>query len=151
MRLILITLFAVLVLVWVLPAGAANTQITGEQGLIDPATGMSDVSGGLEGLWYTTSFQCNATPTGERWPCTGTELFVGCLNTNGDDDCDAGEPFGTLVFEFEYTGSPVENGRCHHTIVDGGGAFVGASGVITMKDRPTASGLVTTYKGHIDF
>lgn len=150
MRNTLITLSAVLALVWVLPAGAASTQITGEQGLIDPATGMSDVSGGLDGLWYT-SFQCHATPAGERWPCSGTELFVGCLNTNGDDDCDAGEPLGTLVLEFEYTGSPVGNGRCHHTIVDGGGGFVGASGVITMKDRPTASGLVTTYKGHIDF
>jgi hypothetical protein len=55
-----------------------------------------------------------------------------------------------LEFAFEFTASASGNGRCHHTITDGGGAFDAASGVLTMKDRPTAAGLVTTYKGHIE-
>jgi hypothetical protein len=130
-------------------AGAANVQLSGEQTLVDADLGIFSMSGSLVGDWYTTSFQCHPTPAGERWPCTGTELFVGCLDSSGDGTC-AQETAGWLAFEFEYTATPVGNGRCHHAIVDGGRAFKGASGVITMKDRPTASGIVTTYRGHVD-
>lgn len=131
-------------------AGAANIQLSGEQTVVDPNAGTYSMAGSLVGDWYTTSFSCHGTPAGERWPCTGTELFDGCLDSSGDGTCSQEEQ-GWLTFEFEYTASASGNGRCHHTITEGGGAFDGASGVITMKDRPTETGLVTTYKGHISF
>jgi hypothetical protein len=131
-----------------MPARGAHVQLSGTQTLVDPTSGISAMSGSLVGDWYTTSFQCHETPAGTRWPCTGTELFVGCLDASGDGTCSQ-EDEGWLAFAFEYTGSASGNGRCHHTITEGGGAFAGAGGLITMKDRPTEAGLVTTYKGHI--
>jgi len=139
MKLITVVLTLVCVaLSLVAPASATNIQLAGEQTLVDPDTGEFAMSGSLVGAWYTTSFSCHATPTGARWPCTGTELFI------------ADDGSGWLTFEFEYTGSASGNGRCHHTITSGSGIYSGATGVITMKDRPTEAGLVTTYKGHIE-
>ena len=132
------------------PAAAANVQISGEPTVVDAGLRIFEMSESLVGDWYTTSFECNSTPAGDRWPCTGTELFVGCLDSSGDGTCSR-EQSGWLAFEFEHTASPVGNGCCQHTIVESGGAFDGASGVITMKGRPTEAGIVTTYKGHIDF
>ncbi|HEX4747218.1 MAG TPA: hypothetical protein VFU99_10090 [Gaiellaceae bacterium] len=139
-----------LVLALASPAAATSIQISGEQTAVDADLGIYEMAGSLVGDWYTTSFECNSTPAGERWPCTGTELFVGCLDSSADGTCSQ-EESGWLEFEFEFTASASGNGRCHHTIIDGGDAFDGATGVITMKDRPTEAGLVTTYKGHIAF
>jgi len=96
--------------------------------VVDPALGISEMSGSLVGTWYTTTFQCNTTPAGDRWPCTGTELFVGCLDASGDGTCGQ-EQVGTLEFEFNFTGTRVGNGRCQHVITSGSGVFMGASGV----------------------
>lgn len=145
----LITMLVALALTTAPTASAGQFRVSGEQLLVDASTGTFSMSGDLVGGWYTTSFQCHATPAGDRWPCTGTELFLGCLDASGDGTCSQ-EASGWLAFEFEYTATPVGNGRCHHTIVDGGGVFLGASGVITMKDRPTETGIATSYKGHVD-
>lgn len=145
-----IAVLAGLVLALASPAAAANVQVSGEQTVVDAGLGTYEMSGSLVGDWYTTSFSCHPTPAGDRWPCTGTELFVGCLDSSGDGTCSQDQS-GWLEFEFEFTASASGNGRCQHTITDGGDAFEGAGGVITMKDRPTDAGLVTTYKGHIGF
>lgn len=138
-------------LVVVAPASAATTQLSGMQTYndnrtpADPSDDYFDMTGGLVGKWYTTSF--DPGPSG-GWPVRGTEYFIGCIDTDGDRTC-AREGESELEFEFEYTGAASGNARCHHTIVGARGAFEGASGVLTFKDRPTAAGLVTTYKGHI--
>jgi hypothetical protein len=74
---------------------------------------------------------------------SGTELFTGCLAVEGPDPC------GTLTFSFQAWGNfdPAGNfvrGGCQHWIVDSGGGLAGATGFITMHDRPA-----TTYRGHI--
>ena len=147
---LIVSVAALVVAIAAAPAGAGQLQLSGQQTAVDPELGIYTMSGSLVGDWYTTSFSCHATPAGERWPCTGTELFFGCLDASADGTCSQ-EETGWLTFEFEFTASADGNGRCQHTITDGGDAFAGASGLITMKDRPTEAGLVTTYKGHITF
>lgn len=102
------------------------------------------MAGDLVGCWYTTSFeilQANDNPGG-HFKASGTEHFVGCLNTNGNATCDAGEPSGTFdttfVFtaKFAPTGDEI-HGRCHHPIVGGTGAFAGASGGLSFTDIPS--------------
>jgi hypothetical protein len=147
----LVVALAAAALVLALPASAAQTQVSGEQTYV--SGNRSAMSGGLVGDWFTDSIACTEVPgaIGVTWPCRGTEHFDGCLNTNGDEDCDLGEPSGQLYFTFTYTGTPVGNGRCHHPIVGGSGDFAGATGQLTFKDRVGPCGtLVTTYKGHID-
>jgi len=147
----LITTAALLIalgLISALPAAAANVQVSGTQTVVDADSGTYSMQGSLVGDWFTTSFQCHSTPAGDRWPCTGTELFVGCLDESGDGTCTQ-EQSGWLTFDFEFTASASGNGRCQHVITEGGGAFEDASGVITMKDRPTEAGIVTTYRGSI--
>lgn len=146
---VLVALAATLLLAVAAPASASQTQLSGTAVLVDEATLTFSMSGSLVGMWYTDSFECRAIPGGkETWPCTGTEHFVGCLDANGDGVCT--EETGTLYVEISFTGTPVGNGRCHHPVVGGDGAFTGATGQLTFKDRLGACGIVeTTYKGHI--
>ena len=101
------------------------------------------MTGDLVGCWYTTSFvvvQANDN-RGGHFKASGTEHFVGCLNTNGNAQCDPGEPFGTFDTKFTFTakfaptGEEI-HGRCQHPITGGSGDFDGASGVISFKDIP---------------
>ena len=73
---------------------------------------------------------------------SGTEEFTGCLAVEGPDLC------GTLTFSFHAWGnfdpSGFIRGGCQHWIVDSGGGLAGATGFLTMHDRPA-----TTYRGHI--
>jgi hypothetical protein len=116
------------------------------QTLVDEATGTYSMSGSLVGDWFTDSFDCHLIPggAGVTWPCSGTEHFIGCLDADADGTCELN---GRLDFTFVYTGTPVGNGRCHHPIVSGEGAFEGATGQLTFKDRLGVCGLTTTYKG----
>jgi hypothetical protein len=74
---------------------------------------------------------------------SGTELFTGCLDVPGPDPC------GTLTFEYQAWGNLDHDGvfvkgGCQHWIVDSGGGLAGATGFISMQDRPD-----TTYKGQV--
>jgi hypothetical protein len=128
------------------PASAATVQVSGDM------IGTS-VTGGLVGTWYTDSLDVHVVPgsIGIAWPVTGTEHFVGCIDTSGDGTCNQEGNDNEVHFTFTFTASASGNGRCQHPIVQGTGTgqFSGATGVITMKDRPTPTGLVTTYDGHI--
>jgi len=118
--------------------------IAGSQNCPNADSGTYRMAGDLVGCWYTVTFdvvQENDNPGG-KFKASGTEQFVGCLNTNGNGTCDSGEPSGTFdttfVFtaKFAPTGDEI-HGRCHHPIVGGTGAFAGASGGISFKDIPS--------------
>lgn len=163
-RLALLTLLASLACVAALAgeAQAGVIQIAGGQAQnagpdgipCDPVTGDGcaddyyDVTGSLVGEWYTTSVDCRLrAKTGQ---CSGTELFAGFLDLNGNRvDDGLAEPDGTIRLTFTYSWSAAGNGRCHHPIVGGTEGFTNATGVVTMKDRLVAGVLVTTYEGHI--
>ena len=129
-------------------AGASATVVRGDQLL----AGASDcpganaftyrMAGDLIGCWYTDSGDVrNATPSGVV-TVSGAEHFVGCLNTNGNQTCDPGEPYGgfntTYTFTGKYAASGEEiHGRCQHPIVGGTGGFAGASGVLSFTDIPS--------------
>jgi hypothetical protein len=147
------------------PASAANVQVAGVQSAplisgpcFDPTAITSyTMVGGLIGCWYTDTLvihpaQPNGTPSGAIH-ATGTEHFVGCLDVNGDQTCDSGDPEGTLSFTFQFSGKfdPVTgaeiHGRCQHPIVSGTGDFAGASGVINFKDDVTNG--TSLYAGQV--
>jgi len=132
--------------------GAGATIVRGDQWAAVPAGKCLEPSefapywmtGDLVGCWYTDTFdvtQANDNPGG-KFKASGTEHFVGCLNTNGNATCDPGEPSGrfdtTFVFtaKFAPTGDEI-HGRCHHPIVGGTGAFAGAGGGVSFKDIPS--------------
>ena len=136
------------------PATATTYRVAGKQILVDEASGLAAMQGGLIGDWVTTSFELLETSPLVRG--RGTETFEGCLNRNRRDRSCKGDPAGTLSFTFEYFGAFASPdpasliwGSCVHPIVAGTGAFAGAQGVIAMVDMPTPAGAVTRYEGTI--
>ena len=86
---------------------------------------------------------------------TGTERFTGCIDRRRDRSC-AGDPSGTLTFDFRYWGlfeSPIRPRSCGARAgirsSAGRARFAGAQGVLTFVDSPTAGGLKTAYVGTI--
>ena len=133
------------------PAGAATYEVAGKQTTIDADT--AKMTGDLRGRWTTTSFEDVAyTPF---YQAKGTETFTGCVDRRRDHSC-AGDPSGTLNFEFGYLAlyaSPdpasLVWGTCWHPVVGGSGAFAGAQGVIAFVDSPTSGGVSTRYVGSL--
>ena len=140
---------AVTMLVAATPASAGQAQLRGVQEF-DEATGTGTMSGDLVGDWYTLTFDViGAQPSGTI-QAEGTELFVGCWDVSGDGSCAGDDVEGWLAFDFRYSASAGDTGRCRHPIVDAGGEFAGATGLLTFKDRVGPCGeTVTTYSGHI--
>ena len=133
------------------PAGAATYEVAGTQKAIDADT--AKMSGDLRGVWTTTYSELVAfTPYVE---VKGTEVFEGCIDRRRDRSC-AGDPSGTLTFEFGFLGlydSPdpasLVWGTCWHPVVSGTGAFAGARGVLAFVDSPTPKGTSTRYIGSV--
>jgi hypothetical protein len=133
------------------PAGAATYEVAGTQKSVDDDT--AKLTGDLRGVWTTTSFEVVAiAPYVET---KGTELFEGCIDRRRDRSC-AGDPSGTLTFEFGFLGlyeSPdpasLVWGTCWHPVVSGTGAFAGAQGVLAFVDSPTPKGASTRYIGSL--
>jgi hypothetical protein len=117
--------------------------IAGSQNCPNADSGTYRMAGDLVGCWYTDTFvvtQQKDNPGGS-FKASGTEHFVGCLDTNGDGSC-VGEAMGRFDTTFTFTSKLAPtgdeiHGRCHHPIVSGTGAFEGASGEISFKDIPT--------------
>jgi hypothetical protein len=141
-------------------AGATTTpvsvSVSGTQAVIDKSTGTFAMHGSLVGTWYTTKF-VTRYQSASQYVATGRELFVGCLDANENDTCDAKEPAGSLKFTFMYwasfdpTSGALLHGNCVHPIDKGTGSFKKASGVIFMEDTPTGDTVVTTYTGTIEY
>jgi hypothetical protein len=91
--------------------------------------------GGLVGTWYTLTFN-PMYASNTLLIASGQEKFVGCLNRNGD--WASFRPDGSLI-----------PGHCTHPITGGSGAFAGARGILTMRDRPVAAGVRTTFAGTV--
>ena len=129
-------------------AGAGATVVRGDQLLAGAGNCLGAdaftyrMAGDLVGCWYTDSGDVrNETPSGVV-TVSGTEHFVGCLNTNGNQTCDLGEPTGTFnttyTFTAKYAATGDEiHGRCHHPIISGTGGFLGASGELSFTDIPS--------------
>jgi hypothetical protein len=147
------TLFAAVAAALVIasPAGAATYDVAGKQKVIDADAGTYKMTGGLRGLWKTTSFEQVAVSP--YFEAKGTESFRGCVDRRRDRSC-KGDPSGTLKFEFRYwaiygSADPASLvwGACWHPVVSGTGAFAGAQGVLTFVDSPVAAGGRTHYIG----
>jgi hypothetical protein len=141
----------VAVLLLTTTAAAATYRVSGTQTTVNEAKGTSRMHGGLIGSWRTTSFKQISTDPIYR--AQGTERFRGCLNVDRDRSCE-GDPSGTLSFRFIYWAQFASDGSlvwgsCLHPVTGGGGDFDGASGVISMVDTPTKSGVRTDYTGNI--
>ena len=161
---VLVAAFSLLLtLVVVAPGATAGVpakaiRVQGIQVPINPEQGSYEMRTagerpGLVGWWQFTSY--HQGPSGPNLTtATGTELFGGCLDRNGDG-CN-NDPSGRLAFSFvswtrfdPATGETIE-GRCVHPITGGTGAFTGARGLLTMHDfRDDAGQLRTTYQGTI--
>jgi hypothetical protein len=133
------------------PAGAATIEVSGRQTAIDAST--AKLTGDLRGVWTTTSFELvGIDPYVEG---KGTEVFEGCIDRRRDRSC-AGDPSGTLSFEFGFLGlygsadpASIVWGTCWHPVVSGTGAFAGAQGVLAFVDSPTRKGVSTRYIGSL--
>jgi hypothetical protein len=150
-------------------AGAATNQVAGvqtpgtvPQACTDPLASFT-MTGGLVGCWYEDNVAITkdqTTTSGiELVHFSGTEHFTGCLDLDGNGTC-TGDPTGTLLFTFTFTGQYVPGtdlsleirGRCHHPIVGGTGDFAGATGVLNFKDDTSNPAFVLSpYMGHVSF
>lgn len=127
--------------------GVFNEQCQAPVGGVPANTGdypAIDMSGSLDGCWYTYVSASQFNPSG-TYIEQGTELFVGCLNSS---TC------GTFETVYTFTGKYTDDtfaeeihGRCEHSVVGGTGDFAGAKGVITFKDDVV--NLVFNFRGQI--
>ena len=117
------------------------------------------MEGGLTGCWWVDTITpdpldpASYTPGGTA-VFSGTEHFTGCVNTNGDADCDPDEPSGTFSTTFTFTAKFDANGneihgRCHHPITSGVGGFEGISGVVNFTDVVTTTPPTSPFWGAI--
>jgi len=90
-----------------------------------------DLSGSLDGCWYTYVSASQFNPSG-TYVEQGTETFVGCLNGVA---CGTFETIYTFTAKYtDETFSQELHGRCEHRIVDGTEDFAGVKGVLLFKD-----------------
>lgn len=137
-------------------AAAGTTSVSGTQTVVDESAGTYEMHGSLVGSWQITSFLPHFQSPSQL-VASGTETFVGCLDSNRNAACDKAERTGSMDFTFIYwaTFNPRSDallrGQCVHPIVGGTGGFVRANGVIHMKDTPIGNDIRTTYTGTIAY
>jgi hypothetical protein len=150
------------------PAAASVISVSGSQAFASPgdpvgaaciaadpvpggAPAVLTMSGSLVGCWYVVDLVDKFQDNGALQE-TGHELFVGCLDSEGDGSC-SGDPSGTLSFSYVFTGKfdsvtfEEIKGRCHHHVDEGTDGFAQASGVINFKDDVEAG--IATYDGNL--
>jgi hypothetical protein len=137
-------------------SSAEPVKVNGLQIVVDEKKGLYEMKGSLVGAWAITSFTPRYQSSSE-FAGTGTERFRGCHDLDRSGVCDAGEPTGSIRFTFMYWASfdpksgNLVKGQCVHPVTGGTGAFAGAKGLIVMHDRPTKTGIRTTYSGSLRY
>jgi hypothetical protein len=136
-------------------SAAKPVKVKGTQTVVNEKKGIYDMHGSLVGRWTITVFTPRYEGSSE-FAATGTERFDGCHDTDASGICDPGEPSGTMRFTFVYWASFGPNGKlvkgqCVHPVTGGTGDFAKAKGLVVMHDRPTATGVRTTYAGTLEY
>ena len=115
----------------------------------DPTSVLTiELSGGLEGCWYTAWFETTVNTPSGVYQEIGAEWFVGCLVEDGDEvACGTFET--TYRFTAKFTEDGQQHGRCQHPIVAGSGTgdFEGATGRVDFKDNVELGNF--DVRGHI--
>jgi len=165
-RVLLLIAVAMGTFIAVQPVSAATTIVRGIQTPVDSgpcfnasAAFSSTMEGGLTGCWWVDTitpdpFDPASYSAGGTAVFSGTEHFTGCVNTNGDADCDPGEPSGTFSTTYTFTAQFDANGneihgRCNHPITSGEDGFEGISGVVNFTDVVTTTPPTSPYWGPV--
>ena len=126
-------------------------KVAGTQTTVDFAHGKFAMRGSLVGSWQVTGGSAKYMSTSAQL-ATGTVAFTGCLDSNRNKACEAGEPKGTLrlsytfAAEFNPSTKAFLRGNSIETVLGGAGSFANARGMMTFKHG--ASG-VSTYSGEL--
>jgi hypothetical protein len=139
----------------VMLASTAQAGVIQVGGVQSPqhADGSYSMAGSLVGTWWPTSFDLQGFEPSGGIQGSGTEMFVGCLDVNGNAACDADDVSGTIDFSFTFsakydpTFTTELHGRCHHPVTGGTGGFAGVTGVLDFKDDPVTG--CAYYRGHL--
>ena len=133
-------------------AAATTVPVSGTQTVVNEKKGIYKMHGSLVGDWYGLSLkQQSATPT--QFVASGRERFVGCIDSNRNTACDAGEASGSINFTYllwvalNPTTKALLHGECLHPVSGGTGDFAHAMGVLHMTDTPTR----TSYEGRLTY
>jgi hypothetical protein len=116
------------------------------------------MSGDLVGCWYTDTFVPGEMHSDGEFTGTGTETFIGCIDTNHDGACNGTDPTGSIRMTFVFYGifDPVTgaevSGHCYHPIITGSGTggLGTAHGAINFVDNVTPAEITANYFGEIE-
>lgn len=139
------------------PPGARTVHVSGNQVLVRYAPELSTyrMEGDLVGDWVYDPVGPPLYTSKTLYSEAGQETFTGCIDRNRDGRCGRRDSRGTMNLTFLYwasfepDGTTLITGQCVHPITGGTGAFTGARGVLTMRDRLVGSDVRTRYRGDI--
>jgi hypothetical protein len=156
--LLFVTVIAATALLATATGAAAGTSgfVSGSQTPVPGNDGTFTMQGSLVGDWYTTSFVTRSESIRNNIYTlvgSGTETFVGCLDSDRNGSCDTGEPNGTIDFAFVFRGTydattgAQLSGACIHPVVGGTGEFSKTRGVIAFRDDVSTG--ISYYTGFL--
>jgi hypothetical protein len=133
-----------------------TVQVSGQLVPLDAMGSTYKLSGALIGTWTFPPVDITYYQSDTRIYTRGTESFEGCVNLNGDDNCDRSEPSGRWQGDYMYWASYNRNGRlveggCTHMLTGGTKAFTGVRGLFHMTDvyATTPAGSTAIYQGEV--
>ncbi len=132
-----------------------TVQVSGQLVPLDALGSKYKLRGELIGTWrFPPADPYYQSDT--RIYARGTESFEGCVNLNGDDNCDESEPSGRWHGDYLYWASYDRSGRlveggCTHMLTGGDDAFTGVRGLFHMTDvyATTPAGSTAIYQGEV--
>ena len=140
-------------------APAAAGRATFVSGLQEPTSNPNvfQNSGSLIGTWTTTSFVVRNESYKDVYTLvgTGTETFVGCLDTDRSGACDGNDPAGSIDFTFVFRGTwdlttgAQLSGGCIHPVVGGTADFGRARGILAYRDDVNTG--TASYVGYLSY
>jgi hypothetical protein len=144
-------LFALAAALPALAVPPSPIKVAGTQTTVDFAHGKFAMRGSLVGAWQVTGGSAKYMSTSAQL-ATGTVAFTGCLDSNRNKACEAGEPSGTLrlsytfAAEFDPAKKAFLRGTSIERVLGGAGTFANAKGVMTFTHGATG---VSSYRGEL--